>query len=146
MEKNMNMNLLIKDIFAMVGMLRDKFNIDNDIIVKEIPNTYYTILDIIDHAPDITITELANHLNISQPNCSRSINKLVAREFVIKNPYQDDKRINTLTLTDKGKQIIQSNEELLHQQILEKAVEYDEEKLEELKKAIDRVLEITNNL
>jgi DNA-binding MarR family transcriptional regulator len=146
MEGNMNTDLLIKDIFAMVGMLRDKFNIDNDIIVKEIPNTYYTILDIIDHAPDITITELANHLNISQPNCSRSINKLVAREFVIKNPYQDDKRINTLTLTDKGKQIIQSNEELLHQQILEKAVEYDEEKLEELKKAIDRVLEITNNL
>lgn len=142
----MNTSLLIRDIFEMVGALRDKFNIDDDIKVKEIPNTYYTMLDIVNHVPDISITELANYLNISQPNCSRSVNKLAARELILKNSYRDDKRIYTLTLTDKGKQIIERNEKLLHQLILEKAVEYDEEKLEELKKAVDKVLEITRNL
>ncbi|MDP4088874.1 MAG: MarR family transcriptional regulator [Bacillota bacterium] len=142
----MDTDLLIKDIFAMVGALRDKFNIDNDIIVSEIPSSYYTILDIIDHAPQIAITELADYLNISQPNCSRSVNKLAARGFLIKTPALEDKRIQTLALTDKGKQIISSNERLLHQQILEKALEYDEDTLKELKKAVDKVLEITNNL
>lgn len=145
-ESNMNPDQLINDMFAMVGELRDKFNIDSDIKVKEIPNTYYDMLDIIYHAPDLTVTELANHLNISQPNCSRSINKLAARGFILKKPYHDDRRINTLALTEKGLQMINNNETLLHKHILEKALEYNEESLNELKKAIGKVLEITRNL
>ncbi|RYD06525.1 hypothetical protein N752_04145 [Desulforamulus aquiferis] len=71
----MDKERFIRELFSMVELLREKLTIDRGVKVSEIPMTYYMIIGTIYHSPGISITELADHLNVSQPNCSRSIKK-----------------------------------------------------------------------
>lgn len=142
----MDKERFIRDLFSMVELLREKLSIDRGIKVSEIPMTYYMIIGTIYHFPGISITELADHLNVSQPNCSRSIKKIEEQGYLAKIPDPDDKRIYTLSLTDKGRELINRHTEILNQQILSSMEKYDQEKLEELKQAIDQVLEVVKKL
>ncbi|MCM1988684.1 MarR family winged helix-turn-helix transcriptional regulator [Oceanirhabdus seepicola] len=125
----MDKDIFIKNCFNMVGLLRDKFNIDQEVKIRDIPSSYFMILDVIDHETVITVTELAEHLGISQSNCSRSVNKLVLKGLIDKKEYMDDRRVYDLTLSKKGKGIINENNERIHQEIIEKMELYGEKEL-----------------
>lgn len=131
----------IKNCFTMVSLLREKFDLDNDVNIKDIPASYYAILDIIDHVKSITVTELAEYLNIPQSNCSRSLKKLVAKGWVNKTELIGDRRVQELTLTSEGKEIIEKNINIINRKINAKLSNYDELSIEQIDLDISRLID-----
>lgn len=130
----------INNCFTMVSLLREKFDMDNDVNIKDIPSSYYAILDIIDHVKSITVTELADYLNITQSNCSRSLKKLVEKGWVNKTELIGDRRIQKLTLTNEGKEIIEKNINITNRKINAKLSNYDELSIEQIDVDISRLI------
>ena len=60
----------------------------------------------ISHAPGIGVSELAETLSIHQSTCSQLVEKLVARNLVVKARSSEDQRRVGLRLTDKAAELI----------------------------------------
>lgn len=68
-------------------------------------NTLFSIYGMTIHqaAPGISVSELANFLNVSAPTVSRCIQKLSAKGYVQKAINEQDKRGTCVSLTPEGK-------------------------------------------
>ncbi|MBA1394500.1 MarR family transcriptional regulator, partial [Lactobacillus sp. XV13L] len=68
----------------------------------------------------LTNSEIAEILDIRPSSVTALVNKLVERDFVEKEPLENDKRVTILKLTAKGKQAIshvQTAQESLNQEV-----------------------------
>jgi len=59
-------------------------------------------IDAIGKNPDLTITELAESMNVTKGAVSQMVNKLVAKGLIIKKRSKKDARFFTLHLTENG--------------------------------------------
>ncbi len=65
------------------------------------------LLALSDNDP-LTPTALAQSLNVRPPTITKTINRLQAQGFLEKTPSQNDGRQAEISLTDKGRDVIQS--------------------------------------
>lgn len=139
-------NEFIRNCFYMVELLKDKFDIDDMVYVKGLPSTYFNILDTIDHSGTISVTDLADHLNITQPNCSRSVKKIIDKGLISKHDLPEDRRIQILSLTSKGKELMETNNKLMHYKICKKLANYDNSNISEINHDIKTIINKLNKL
>ena len=90
----------------------------------------------------LMISEVSEILNISLPNCSRYVKTAIEDGYINKQIDLDDKRIYYISLTEKGKNIVEStlgnfSEEMTHQ-----LVDLDHKTLDKL----DQTFSNLNNL
>ncbi|WP_141722967.1 MarR family winged helix-turn-helix transcriptional regulator [Cellulosilyticum sp. I15G10I2] len=69
----------------------------NDLTMTELH-----VIEAIGFAPR-TMTEVASQLGITVGTLTTTINRLVKKEYVLRNHAQDDRRFVVITLTNKGK-------------------------------------------
>lgn len=73
-----------------------------------LPGSQMWILQEIERTPEIGITELAGRLGIHQSTCSQLVDKLVARDCLVKKRHSVDQRRVGLFLAEEGRKAIAS--------------------------------------
>ncbi|MBP1223180.1 GNAT family N-acetyltransferase [Flavobacterium sp. 1355] len=63
---------------------------------------WYPVFYLLTEEKEITITEIANEIGHSQPSVSKIIQEMIAAGLVHENLKTDDKRKNSVALTEKG--------------------------------------------
>ena len=103
----------------------------------------HNMLMLIAHNKNICQKEIAQKLEISSAAVAVTLNKLEAAELIVRNPSFDDARMNYITITDKGNEILKATKEMFRT-IDEKSFEgITDEEME----TMDRLLEqMTENL
>lgn len=69
--------------------------------IENLSTVEMSCLEIVYYLKNPTYSELAEFLNISQPNATYRINKLIKKGFLRKTNDDNDKRIYRLQVTDK---------------------------------------------
>ena len=103
----------------------------------------HNMLMLIAHNKNICQKEIAQKLEISSAAVAVTLNKLEAAELIVRHPSFDDARMNYITITDKGNEILKATKEMFRT-IDEKSFEgITDEEME----TMDRLLEkMTENL
>lgn len=73
-----------------------------------ITNTQFTILRILSNTDSITVTELAELLQVSKPAASKNVDILFRNKLVNRVILETDRRTTSLSLRPKGKKIVQN--------------------------------------
>ena len=71
-----------------------------------LPGSQMWILQEVERTPEIGISELAGRLGIHQSTCSQLVEKLVAKDYLIKNKQSADQRRVGLCLAVEGEKAI----------------------------------------
>lgn len=88
-----------------------------------------------------TIKELANFLNISQPNMTYKVNVLIKKGYAMKNQSQEDKREVIVETTEKFAKYLEIKNEYIHLVLDRTKERFDEETLREFEKALQIISE-----
>lgn len=142
----MDEKIFAKKVFSLVGKIRDRFDVDDRINIKEISSTSFTILGAIYHSDGITIKEIAEYMNIKHSNCSRSVAGLLEGEYLKKVTAKEDERKVKLYLTEKGIDVVKTQRKKMVERVSEKARDYSGKKIEDLYKKLKEVDDILDSL
>ena len=78
--------------------------------LPELTQKQFKYLKAIDHDPTITMSDLAQHFNLSKPSITDIIQKFEDAGLIVKERSQDDGRIMILKLTELGKIMANTNQ------------------------------------
>lgn len=81
---------------------------------------------------ELTISDLSDLLNISLPNCSRYIKTAIADGYLQKQIDSDDKRVYYISLTEKGKNIVDNTLNRFSNEMSQQLIDLDVSSLEKL--------------
>lgn len=90
---------------------RQKNNIENKLSCEKIgiyPAQHRLLMELA-HDNEISQKELSKRLHVSPATITISIKKLVKDGYVKKNSLKNDSRYNMITITDKGRSIIEKS-------------------------------------
>lgn len=91
-------------------------NIRDSEIGGVLPYSDVLQLFIINHKPNMTISELAERLNLSRPATTQKVNELASKGLVIKKQSETDKRVTELSLSDS---LIESSKDAKASQLMD---------------------------
>lgn len=92
----------------------------------------------------LMITEVSELLNISLPNCSRYVKTAIEDGYIKKQIDLDDKRIYYISLTEKGRSIVESTLVNFTDDMGQQLVDLDMKSLERLNQSISDLNVIIN--
>ncbi|MBE0449480.1 MAG: winged helix-turn-helix transcriptional regulator [Clostridia bacterium] len=92
----------------------------------------------------LMITEVSELLNISLPNCSRYVKTAIEDGYIKKQIDLDDKRIYYISLTDKGRSIVESTLVNFTDDMGQQLVDLDMNSLERLNQSISDLNTVIN--
>ena len=127
------LNDLFVDIFNQVLALEKKI-FEQDKNFRDISITETHVLEAIRKCEPPTMGTIAAKLQITPGTLTSSVNKLIDKGYVNRHRSEIDRRIVTLSLTEKGESVFQLHEEF-HRDLVEAAVA-DLENRDDLKKAL----------
>ena len=127
------LNDLFVDIFNQVLALEKKI-FEQDKNFRDISMTETHVLEAIRKCDPPTMGNVAAKLQITPSTLTSSVNKLITKGYVNRHRSETDRRIVTLSLTEKGESVFELHEEF-HRDLVEAAVA-DLENREDLKKAL----------
>jgi DNA-binding MarR family transcriptional regulator len=97
----------------------------SDMTVKQI-----AYLKTIEEEGEVTFSRLAEITRTSKPTITETINRFVRMECVYREPCPDDRRIQYIRLTERGKMIARADQAALHRMIRQMMNSLDEEELD----------------
>ena len=127
------LNDLFVDIFNQVLALEKKI-FEQDKNFRDVSMTETHVLEAIRKCEPPTMGTIAAKLQITPGTLTSSVNKLIDKGYVNRHRSEIDRRIVTLSLTEKGESVFQLHEEF-HRDLVEAAVA-DLENRDDLKKAL----------
>lgn len=92
----------------------------------------------------LMITEVSELLNISLPNCSRYVKTAIEDGYIKKKIDLDDKRIYFISLTEKGRSIVESTLVNFTDDMGQQLVDLDMKSLERLNQSISNLNDVIN--
>ncbi|MFC3299661.1 winged helix-turn-helix transcriptional regulator [Arthrobacter agilis] len=124
---------------AQVGVMR---RIRQDPVFRELPIGEYDVLFNLSRCPTgwTRLNELNHHLLISQPSLSRMVDRLEAKNLLVKRPARNDQRGVELALTEEGRALqrqIGSSHVHRIQDVLAPVLDPDE--MDQLKALTDKI-------
>jgi len=141
-ETKQVLNQLFVDVFNQFLALEDR------VVAKgsgyKISMTETHVLDAIDKCDLPTMGAVASRLSVTPGTLTTSVNKLIDKDFVTRARDLDDRRIVTLSLTDRGREVCKLHEEF-HEELMEVALK-DLENRDDLMKALESINRFFQNL
>lgn len=108
LDYSVNAQLIAENLHILSHMVREvceKKYLENS-APSFITNTQFTILRILSNTDSMTVTELAELLQVSKPAASKNIDILFRNKLVNRVTLETDRRTTSLTLQPKGKKIV----------------------------------------
>ncbi|MDC0558940.1 MarR family winged helix-turn-helix transcriptional regulator [Candidatus Izimaplasma bacterium] len=81
-----------------------------EINFRKIKGKRFKYLKVIGQKNEVTLTELAEHFNLSKPTVNEVIDQFEINGFVAKRKSETDKRVSYIYLTDIGRILATTNE------------------------------------
>jgi len=114
---------------------------------SELTHLQFHILEELFHTVEgVSLTELAQNINISKQQMTPLIMKLEEKKYVTKVQNGKDKRSVKIVLSEKGKQTVMKRWEDFHQLFCEKIGQLNEDDLLDLDYSINKVIRIIGKL
>ena len=131
-ELRMSLNKFLKMYFDSCKEVYDEIN------ASRITGRQFRYLREIHKRKEVTLTELADHFQISKPSMNEVINKFEDTKIISKRRSETDKRFSYISLTDIGVTLATSNE-LESKRAVEKMIEkLDDKEILEIKNSFDK--------
>ncbi len=131
-ELRMSLNKFLKMYFDSCKEVYDEIN------ASRITGRQFRYLREIHKRREVTLTELADHFQISKPSMNEVINKFENTKIISKRRSESDKRVSYISLTDIGVTLATSNE-LESKRAVEKMIEkLSEKEILEIKNSFDK--------
>ena len=127
---------LFLDIFNQVLTLEQKM-FEQDATYQDISMTETHVLEAIRKCDPPTMGNIAAKLRVTPGTLTSSVNKLFEKGYVDRHRNEKDRRIVTLSLTEKGEAVFQLHESF-HRELIEAATD-DLENRDGLEKALRSV-------
>lgn len=86
--------------------------------------------------------EIGEFLSLNASTITGIVNRLERKGFIRRMPKGADKRVNFITLTDQGQELIAHSPELIHDRVTRKLEAFPNPELVELQKAFDLLFEL----
>jgi DNA-binding MarR family transcriptional regulator len=141
------LNKLSGDLYNLMLYLHNKFFHLNEITKNlPMPPSHVKVIIYLARMGTSSISEVAKNLEISKPNMTPIIDKLIAQGLI--NRYNDpnDRRVLRIELTDKAYELIKKREEILKNNLAEKISSLTVEDLEALSKHIIGITNIISKI
>lgn len=127
------LNDLFVDIFNQVLALEKKI-LEQDKKFHDISMTETHVLEAVRKCDPPTMGTIAAKLQVTPGTLTTSVNKLINKGYVMRQRSEVDRRVISVSLTEKGESVFQLHEEF-HRNLVEAAVA-ELENRDELKKAL----------
>lgn len=88
----------------------------------------------------------SNHLKISKPALTSISDKLIGMELLERGTSNEDRRIVTLSITDKGKYFLEQNKKKIIDSIESKLSVLSQSEINKLQESIDEIFKIVNKI
>lgn len=147
MLKNTNAEDTVKNLVELLPLFQAKLLKPAIKILRDTisPQQFHVIM-VIDDKKSVNMTELANELLISKPQLTPIINKLIQKNYLVRENSPEDRRIINISLTQLGKDILEQRKEYFYKVIAQKISTLQTEELEELNTAIITIINLINTL
>lgn len=140
----MNREKLPEYIFSMFPLIHKK-------LLKKHPDSIVskqqmTLLHKIKFKPDRPMSFYCQQTMISKPNMSKMVNVLIEDNYVIRKRAEDDRRIVTLHLSEKGKDLVNKYIKDMSNQIMESAKALSDDEVDRLVESFETIFELLSRL
>lgn len=112
----------------------------------EIPQSHMRIMFILKKFKEKTMTDMAKAMNISKPNLTPIIDRLIQDGYVERKEGQKDRRKLMISLTDKGWAFLGAMEDKVKEQTRHKLEGLSDEEVQVLNESSKKIIEILKKL
>lgn len=134
---------IMEDLFQAPWLvLRKLLNVEDSNITRR----HFAILGTLDRVGVLPVSEIGKRLLISRPQMTYLVDKLIGLGMVERLPDKNDRRITNLTLTSKGKTVLEENRQSLRHNMIQKLSRLKKEELEELSASLRKIRDIGSKL
>jgi DNA-binding MarR family transcriptional regulator len=142
-------NKKIKNIIKQVMIFNDFYEevIQNSLVKNQnqaVSKLEFRLLHTVYRHERLMISEIAELLNISLPNCSRYVKTAIEDGYIEKQIDSEDKRIYYVSLTEKGREIVESTLVNFTDDMGQQLVGLDMKSLERLNSTISELNTVIN--
>jgi DNA-binding MarR family transcriptional regulator len=131
-ELRLSLNKFLKMYFDSCKEVYDEIN------ASRITGRQFRYLREIHKRKEVTLTELADHFQISKPSMNEVINKFKDTKIISKRRSQTDKRVSYIFLTDIGVTLATSNELESKRAVEKMLLKLSEKEILEIKNSFDK--------
>ena len=115
-------------------------------IEEDISLPHFEIMRTLKEAGTLHIAEIGKRLQLPKPQMTHLIDRLVSLEMAVRQTDATDRRVINITLTDKGKVVIEEHDRLMKGSIKEKLSCLTDEELQELLVSLRKLRDILSKL
>lgn len=112
----------------------------------EVPQSHMRVLFMLKKYKEKTMSDMAGEMEISKPNLTPIIDRLIEDGYVERKEGQKDRRKLLISLTDKGWRYLGELEDQVKEQTRHKLESLSDEELDILNESSMKILEILKNL
>ena len=112
----------------------------------EVPQSYIRVLFILKKDKEKTMSEMARFMNVSKPNLTPVIDRLIMDGYVERKPGQKDRRKLLISLTGEGLKYLDEVKSIVKAYTASKLEGLSLQDLQELNEASDKIVEIMKKL
>jgi len=110
-----NVDQLVKKMGYFIGLIEyAKTEFIKDCVPEDLTPLQYKMIDATCYEGYTTVSRLTRIMDMSMPNCSREVNKLIKKGYFTKKADPDDKRKQRIHLTEVGHQNHRQSIEKIH--------------------------------
>lgn len=144
--KEENFDEIVENLFLTVGLIKRK--VINHSLLKgtEITSLHMHILFTVKNKGVATVSELAKQHDISKPNITPLIQKLIDKGFMERFVDEKDRRYVHVKLTAAGKEFLTWHKEMIMKDLKNKLIDLSEADLEKLGIGLQYLKEILGEI
>ena len=149
--RNNVLDSVVKDLLSIPPLIRRStyrkvFKTAFARIEKDISLPHFEIMRTLDETGTLHIAEIGERLQIPKPQMTRLIDKMETLEIVERQTDAADRRIINVTLTDKGKKMMEEHKRLIKGSFKDELSCLTNEELQELSVSLRKLRDILSKL
>ncbi len=142
-----NIQPIADTLFSIIPLFKKKlFRLDKCDETHDLSPSHFQILFFLNDHGKVPISEVGKGLNISKPNMTPLIKKLINKELVEKVRDKQDKRYVNVGITDKGKRFISDHKKYIVKNLKKKLSKLSDNDLKKLSTSLNELKEIISKL
>ena len=146
--ENKDIDEIFDGMFSVIPTFRKKiYKIGNDLLAnKEISMAHVKLILMLKNEGACKMTDLGKLLQVSKPNITALVDKLVELDMVKRTFDENDRRVIHIELTDKGYDFLEKHFEAMKAALSRNMQKFSTEDLTLLKEAINNMRTLINKM
>lgn len=126
----------------MQSIYRSIGNMIKQYVHDDVTMDQFLILQYIYQHESITASEIAQAFGVGRSAITAIVNRLVEKDLLIRKRNENDRRIVSLMVSERGKKIVQATEKEIYEHIQDKLSHFNKEDIEFFLHSIEKLAEL----